>query len=104
MIFWCCKEIGINPRQAKYCLLGDDILIGDGDLARAYRQKIESLGVEVSAAKTIESKYFSEFAKRYIFKGQEVSPFPISSIIDNTSTPGVVVSAMIGAERKGLYP
>lgn len=67
-------------KTAPYVLLGDDILIGNFKLAEMYIQTIESLGVEVSVLKTHWSKHFGEFAKRLIFKGQEISPFPMSAI------------------------
>jgi hypothetical protein len=39
------------------------------------------LGVDFSPSKTYESKFFSEFAKRLHYKGEEVTPFPISAVI-----------------------
>jgi hypothetical protein len=41
---------------------------------------MSTLGVEVSELKTHQSPHFLEFAKRLFYKGQEVSPFPISAL------------------------
>lgn len=45
-------------------LLGDDILIGDEEVAKLYLEIIQDLGVDVSMAKTHVSKTTCEFAKR----------------------------------------
>jgi hypothetical protein len=81
MMYSCCKELGLEWSSSKYCLLGDDILIGDSRLAKLYKEKILALGVDFSPSKTYESKFFSEFAKRLHYKGEEVTPFPISAVI-----------------------
>jgi hypothetical protein len=60
--------------------LGDDILIGDHDLARVYKELIHGLGVELSINKTYESTRFLEFAKRHILNGREITPFPIHGV------------------------
>lgn len=61
-------------------MLGDDVLIGDKRLASAYMDLIQRLGVDFSKAKTHISPHFCEFAKRLVYKGEEVSPFPISAL------------------------
>lgn len=38
------------------------------------------LGVEVALDKTLVSERILEFAKRYFYLGEEVSPFPSSSV------------------------
>lgn len=84
-------------------LLGDDILIGDSRLAERYLEVLHILGVEVSGAKTHKSRTFCEFAKRYLFLGEEVTPFPVSAVVDCKST-ALMVSALSGLEEKGLVP
>jgi hypothetical protein len=44
--------------------LGDDVLIGDEDVAELYLKIIQDLGIDVSKAKTHISKDICEFAKR----------------------------------------
>jgi hypothetical protein len=80
VLFYCCKELGISFKEAKYCLLGDDILIGDRRLAEKYKEVMLDLGVTFSPLKTHESKTLFEFAKRLFYKGKEISPFPISAL------------------------
>jgi len=77
-------------------------VIGDRRLGKAYKSKILSLGVEVSEAKTHVSDDTFEFAKRFFIKGVEVSPFPVSSIIDNIKSYPLLVSALMGEEKKGF--
>lgn len=79
-MFYCCKELGIDWKTSKYCILGDDVLIGDHDLAMLYKEVILSLGVEISAIKTHESDKLFEFAKRLFLNGVEITPFPVSSL------------------------
>lgn len=62
-----------------YCILGDDIVIADTDVANWYRRILSDLDMPISEQKTHESKYFYEFAKRYVYQGQEISPFQLSS-------------------------
>lgn len=61
-----------------YRLLGDDIVIRDDAVAKAYLVTMRSLGIEISEAKTLVSKDSFEFAKRFFFKGLEVTGFPVN--------------------------
>jgi hypothetical protein len=63
-MYYCCRKLKIDWEQAKYLLLGDDVLIGDDRLAKAYIETIRSLQVEVSDVKTHISHNLCEFAKR----------------------------------------
>jgi hypothetical protein len=65
-------------------MLGDDIVIANKDLGELYMSTIRSLGVEISELKTHKSNNFFEFAKRLFYKGQEISPFPISSLKESS--------------------
>lgn len=50
---------------ADYCLLGDDIVIHNDDVAREYKKILESYDVPISEAKSHVSKNTFEFAKRW---------------------------------------
>jgi len=104
VMHWCCQELGIKWRKARYVILGDDVLIGDDRLAVLYREKLKILGVEVSENKTFSSPLICEFAKRYLYKGEEVSPFPISSLMDHFGDASLLVGSLTGETRKGLQP
>jgi hypothetical protein len=64
----------------EYVLLGDDVLIGRADIAQKYMEIMKNLGVDISLPKTHISPVFCEFAKQLIYRGQNISPFPISSL------------------------
>jgi hypothetical protein len=62
----------------KYCILGDDIVIGDDNVASEYLRIMEILGVNISLYKSIISTDFTEFAK--LLKGPEgIDITPVSS-------------------------
>lgn len=63
-----------------YCLLGDDIVIANDEVARHYQEILKTLDIPISETKTHRSKELYEFAKRYVYRGQEISPFHIGSI------------------------
>lgn len=80
IIYYCCRELGVNWKQLPYALLGDDIVIGNEQIGKLYKEVISSLHMDYSPAKTHESYDFYEFAKRIIYKGVEISPFPVSAL------------------------
>lgn len=102
-MFWCCEELGIRWSTAPYVILGDDILIGDPRLGEKYREVVEDLGVEVSPVKTLISVEVGEFAKRYLYRSDEATPFPVSSVAD-VKSPALLVAVLFGEQRKGLVP
>lgn len=104
MVFVACARAGRKWRTARYVLLGDDILIGDARVAKQYLRILKVLGVETSPSKTYVSKWMCEFAKRLLFKGREVTPFPVSSVSDQWWSVPLVVSALRGEVRKGYFP
>jgi hypothetical protein len=61
-----------------YAVLGDDIVIGDPGVAAQYVEIMDTLGVKIGFSKSIISKNLSiEFAKRFFYKGVEVTPLPL---------------------------
>lgn len=61
-----------------YAVLGDDIVIGDHGVAREYLTVMDQLGVSINKSKSLRSKNLSmEFAKRFYYKGEDVTPFPL---------------------------
>lgn len=76
-------------------------MIADKRLAEEYLKVIKSLGLEVSELKTHSSKEFYEFAKRLIYKGQEITPFPISALAESESRSYILTSLLIESENKG---
>jgi len=75
-------------------------VIADKRLAEEYLKVIKSLGLEVSELKTHSSKELYEFAKRLIYKGQEITPFPISALAESESRSYILTSLLIESENK----
>lgn len=102
VVFVSCKRAGVPWSKSRYCLLGDDIVIGDPRIGEFYLEEVRSLGLEVSLAKTHVSKEMFEFAKRISFRGREVTPFNPSAISGNLQKYPLLVAALSGEERKGF--
>lgn len=62
---------------------------------------MKSLGVEVSELKTHTSQQLYEFAKRLVYKGQEISPFPISALSEVRKKSYLITNLLIELEVKG---
>lgn len=93
---WKC---GMRTWFQHYALLGDDVVICHRNIAEAYLGIMKVLGVEISFAKSLSSDNGSfEFAKRFIFRGKDVSPTTLKHIAVGFSgikfIPELVSSAM----------
>lgn len=104
VIYYICQKLGKDWRSTLYALLGDDILIKDIEISKMYKSIMSTLGVEVSELKTHESQHFFEFAKRLFYKGEEVSPFPISALQEINNKYYLIVSLLVELENKGWKP
>jgi len=93
--------LGIDWKSAPYFLLGDDIIIGRKDLGDAYIDLMETLGVSTSPAKTHTSPHLFEFAKRWVWKGEEISPFPVSAIKESGKKYYLLTGLLCAEEKKG---
>jgi len=83
-------------------MLGDDIVIGNKSVGEMYMKVIKSLHVEYSPAKTHRSQDFFEFAKRVFYKGEEVSPFPISALRASSRSSDTLVLVIKEAIDRGF--
>lgn len=99
IMFVACKRSSQKWGTAKYAILGDDVLIGDTQLYREYRQLLVELDVPVSEAKTHESKDLCEFAKRWIYQGHEITPFPIPAMMEATNQAFLAALLVQESER-----
>lgn len=91
LIRWLCDELN-EPRD--YMVLGDDVVIANPKVARAYKLYIKSLGVSINDMKSIiceEGKPSSaEFARHVIRDGQTVgtlSPKLLDEIYNKHNWP-----------------
>jgi hypothetical protein len=82
MVRIAAKRAGKPVSFSNYVLLGDDIVIGDHDVALHYRNIMCELGVEISSMKSHVSDDTYEFAKRWIHVGEEVTGAPLGSFFE----------------------
>jgi hypothetical protein len=80
-----------KTKYSNYMLLGDDIVIGDDDVAKSYLDVLTKLGVETSPSKTHISLHSYEFAKRWFHHGVEITGLPLHGIF-NYSGPATVLN------------
>jgi hypothetical protein len=66
-----------------YVLLGDDIVIANKDVALKYKDVMETLDVPISEMKTHVSIDTYEFAKRWVHKGIEVTPYSLGGLLES---------------------
>jgi hypothetical protein len=100
IFFFISKELNIPFKQLKYCLLGDDVLIGNADIAQMYMEIMEKLGVEISLAKTHVSPHFCEFAKQLIYRNENITPFQLSAV-KQSKTSDLITSLLVSYREKG---
>jgi hypothetical protein len=84
------RRAGFETWFSDYALLGDDIVIGNEQVAKCYLVIMNDLGVSINLSKSVVSTTGSmEFAKRLIIKGQDLSPLgpkSMAAIIRNPSS------------------
>lgn len=56
-----CEREGVDP-AGTFLVLGDDVIISNGNVAKAYQQMMQQLGVEISTSKSVVSRSVGEFA------------------------------------------
>jgi len=84
--------------------LGDDVVIHDEGLALCYKEMIKDLGIQISEPKSFISPHFFEFAKRIFYKGEEITPFPISAMRESLQNLTNFVGLLLETENKGWFP
>lgn len=83
LIYLACKEAKVNWKNARYIMLGDDIVIADDKVASAYISLLQRFDIPFSKEKSHQSPYLFEFAKRFVHDGTEISPFPLGALWEN---------------------
>jgi hypothetical protein len=84
-------RVGHRAWFSWYAVLGDDVVICDKDVADEYVRVMDELGVKIGFHKSIISSNSSlEFAKRFFYKGEEVSPLSLGGIAIGWLGPGFV--------------
>nr|UPW42158.1 MAG: putative RNA dependent RNA polymerase [Guangdong mito-like virus 4] len=101
IFYYIARILNLDYSKLKYCVLGDDVLIGDRRVGDMYLDIVKSLGVDVSMAKTHISSTTLEFAKRWIHKGKEISPFPVSALRNSGKRYYLLTNLLLSARDKG---
>jgi hypothetical protein len=93
IVQFCAFKVGRIGWYKNYAILGDDIVIGDADVAKKYLEVLSTLGVGVGLHKSLLSPSGTavEFAKRTFFRGQDVSPFSVKELIASFGSPSAAV-------------
>lgn len=85
-----------------YCVLGDDIVIADDEVSQEYLSVMRNLGLEVNRQKSVESKRFTEFAKRLKGPSVELSPIGAGLILQTLRSKSYRVKFAMEIIFKGL--
>jgi len=72
LVYGICVTFGIDPDC--YRILGDDIIIGNDEVARQYVAVMEEMGCRIAHEKSISSTNSAEFAGFHITKDEMVRP------------------------------
>lgn len=82
------RRAGYQGWFSLYAVLGDDIVIGHKAVADCYLVLMRDLGLEINLSKSLISSSGScEFAKKFYFQGEDVSPIGPKSILEFIKAP-----------------
>jgi len=90
MVQYSAWKAGYKTWFDLYAILGDDVVIACDRVASQYRKLCEVIGVEIGIAKSLIAEGGTlEFAKRFFFRGEDVSGLPIKFWAAAQNTMGV---------------
>jgi hypothetical protein len=96
------SRVGIE-RFRDYALLGDDIVIANEAVAKAYYALMTvELGVEINLDKSLVSSNTFEFAKQIIKGDQNLSPIGPRNLLLATKSPLGILSLIVDLLNKGV--
>lgn len=103
LVRWALTRKGLSYKN-RYALLGDDLLIVGDEEFNAYKEVVEISGLILNESKTFQSKVMFEFAKRFFYKGIEISPFPVGAVMtSNGSLPAIAVALDNACAKSWLH-
>lgn len=86
-----------------YCVLGDDVVIANDEVAEQYLILMSSLGLSINRQKSVESKDFTEFAKKLKgFSGLDYSPIGAGLILQTIRSKSYSLRYIHELVSKGL--
>lgn len=101
LVRYCARDMDFED----YAILGDDIVIVDDVVSKEYERVIQLLGVEISGPKSIHSPELFEFSRRVFHKGNEVSPSPVNSLLENKRVATLsALDVVFQQGKKGYKP
>jgi len=89
------------PSQMDYSILGDDIVLVGKDFSAKYIEVMNQLGVSISEQKSHVSNDTFEFAKRWIRRGVEVSPYPVEGLIESAKRITLLAGFLVDTAGRG---
>nr|UPW42134.1 MAG: putative RNA dependent RNA polymerase [Guangxi sediment mito-like virus 2] len=96
------SRVGIS-NFTHYALLGDDIVIANNEVAKAYYHlMVEILGVDINLSKSLISFTHFEYAKRLYSVEHELTPIGPKNLLLLLKSPNSLVSVLRDAVLKGL--
>lgn len=106
LIQFAAKRAGWKGWFDLYGVLGDDVVIGDHLVATQYKRLMLEIGVEIGFSKSIVSKNLClEFAKRFFYRGEEVTPLPLVGAACSWLGPSAVPEVIkASSARTGKTP
>lgn len=86
--------------KCEYYVLGDDVVIQGDELFEMYQLVTQTLGMELNDDKTFKSTHIFEFAKRFFYEQEEVSPFPLGAILNSRGDLSLFLPGLLNAHAK----
>nr|QIR30236.1 RNA-dependent RNA polymerase [Plasmopara viticola lesion associated mitovirus 13] len=96
------KIAGKDKSFKDYIVLGDDIVIADEDVAKAYLEIMDMLGVSINLSKSIVSTEIVEFAKCWVNPNYDISPIGSGLIVQSIRDKVSFISLVAQAWERGL--
>jgi len=86
-----------------YALLGDDIVIANTSVAKAYHSLMTNeLGVDINLSKSLVSEHSFEFAKRLVCLDGEVTPLGPKNLLVAVKSNKGIPSLLYDLHEKGF--
>jgi hypothetical protein len=107
IVQYCAHLEGIQGWFGEYGIVGDDIVILNGAVARRYLAVVTGWGVSISMSKSLVSSIGTfEFCKRIIGPNGDLSGIPIGLIYQAFKNPGDSATLFAHVHRRGhsLFP
>jgi hypothetical protein len=101
LVQFAAWRVGHRSWFTWYAVLGDDIVICDHDVAAEYVAIMDCIGVKIGFHKSIVSSNSSlEFAKRFYYKGEELTPLSLAGIAVGWLGPGFIPEVVAACELR----